>query len=336
MGIEYAILPFGPDIVEAYSRLFPGDPDKTPQVLTWRFRDNPHGQGMFAIARENATIQGMIALVPTSLIADGERVRGFQAIDTIVNPEMQGRFVFVRLGRLAEDFVAEQNAVLWGFPNAAAARGWFGRLGWIRTGSAPFLIRPLRTGYFFQRFAPVLSRVDFRLFRGDGDADDERQPAIDERYQRLWDLAADDLGIGVDRTRDWLSWRLAKPGSAYEWSYGRGGSSFVATRTVAKHGGIVAYVMEALTAPGTGAELSHLLRREIARLGSSAGAEVALAWCSPRSANYRHYRAAGFLPFPDRFRPAEIHHGYWRRDGEGSAPAPLEPWYLSYLDSDTV
>jgi hypothetical protein len=336
VSIDYAMAPFGPEIIEAYARLFPGDADKSPEILAWRFCDNPHGPGMFAVARADGIIQGMIALVPTDLVARGRTVSGFQAIDTIVNPQMQGKFVFVRLGRLVEDFVAGHSAVLWGFPNAAAARGWFGRLGWTRTGSVPFLIRPLRTGYLFRRFVPALGWIDVPLFRNRRKPCSDHNPAIDERYQHLWDHYRETPAVSVERSRAWARWRLHKPGAGYQWRYDGDYRSFVATRTLKKHGGVVAYVMEALTGPDRGAALTELLRHEMARLGQSAGAEVALAWCDPRSPNYFCFRAAGFLPFPDKFRPAEIHHGYWRDAAQDTAFPAQSPWYLSYLDSDTV
>jgi hypothetical protein len=336
VSITYEMAPFGPEIIDAYARLFPADADKSPEIMAWRFCDNPHGPGMFAVARADGLIQGMIALIPTELVARGRTVRGFQAIDTIVNPQMQGKFVFVRLGRLVEDFVAGQSAVLWGFPNAAAARGWFGRLGWTQTGSMPFLIRPLRTGYFFRRFAPALSWMNVPLFRNRRERSGDRNPAIDERYQRLWDHCREAPTMAVDRSRAWVGWRLSRPGAGYQWIYDGNCRAFVATRTLQKHGGVVTYVMEALASPGNGAALTKLLRQELARLGHGARAEVALAWCDPLSPNYPSFRGAGFLPFPDRFRPAEIHHGYWPDAADGASLPARMPWYLSYLDSDTV
>jgi hypothetical protein len=337
MSIAYSIEPYGREIVDAYARLFPSDADKTAELLDWRFAANPHGPGQFAIARDEGVIGGMIALVPTAMSGPDGPLDGFQAIDTIVNPQIRGKFVFMRLGKLAEEFCAARNAMLWGFPNAQAARGWFGRLDWRRTGSAPFLIRPLRSGYVLRRLAPGLGRIDLRLFaRPRSSALPET--AVDARYGDLWASIAGTLGLGVDRTGDWLRWRLTRPGADYRFA-AIGDKEYVAAAAITtahKHGGTIAYVMEALARRGAQRNLTRLLRDLLAEAGES-GAEVALAWCRPSSLNYRAYRAAGFMPFPDRLRPIEIHHGSWVDPSDQALKAQQEAdWYLSYLDSDTV
>lgn len=337
MSIAYSIEPHGREVVDAYARLFPGDPDKALKLLDWRFAANPHGPGQFAVAREEGVIGGMIALVPTAMVGPHGSVVGFQAIDTIVDPQMRGKFVFMRLGKLAEEFCAAQGAMLWGFPNAQAARGWFGRLEWKRTGSVPFLIRPLRSGYVLRRLAPRLGRIDVRLFAKPRNAVG-RQAAIDQRYDALWSSISGTTGLGVDRTADWLRWRLARPGADYRFA-AVGDNEYTAAAaitTAQKHGGTIAYVMEALARRGGQKDLALLLRELLAGAGAG-GAEVALAWCSPASPNYRAYRAAGFLPFLDRFRPIEIHHGSWVNPLDAALKRQQgADWYLSYLDSDTV
>lgn len=337
MSVAYSVEPYGRDIVDAYGRLFPGDADKNAELLDWRFAANPHGAGQFAVAREDGVIGGMIALVPTAMTGRDGSVAGFQAIDTIVDPQMRGKFVFMRLGKLAEEYCAGQGAILWGFPNAQAARGWFGRLEWKRTGSVPFLIRPLRSGYVLRRLAPRLGGIDVRLFARPRKAPLPNAP-IDARYDGLWRSIAGTMGLGVDRSADWLRWRLARPGADYRFAaVGSQDYSAAAAITIArKHGGTIAYVMEALARPGRQKHLARVLRQLLAEAGSG-GAEVALAWCLPSSPNYRAYRAAGFLPFPDRFRPIEIHHGSWVDPLDETLKArQTAEWYLSYLDSDTV
>ena len=278
------------------------------------------------------------ALVPTKMVDHGNGFEGIQAIDTIVHPDMRGKFIFMRMGKLAEEYAASRKAMLWGFPNAQAARGWFGRLQWQRTGSVPFLIRPLRSGYVLRRFSALLGKIDLRLVRRSRAPAGYRNQFDPLGYDAVWASIRDSMGVGVDRSGEWMQWRLARPCADYR--YGTVGGEMpvaaAATRTAAKHGGTITYVMEAIARPGNEKALAGLLKCMIAE-ECDKGAEVALAWCPSTSVNYRAYRAAGFLPFPDRYRPIEIHHGFWVDPLDMALQAHQgSDWYLSYMDSDTV
>ena len=68
-----------------------------------------------------------------------------------------------------------------------------------------------------------------------------------------------------------------------------------------------------------------------------AGADVALAWCLSHSPNVSCYYRTGFVPFPERFRPIELHFGARAFDKSvEQVVGDRRSWYLSYLDSDTV
>ena len=105
----------------------------------------------------------------------------------------------------------------------------------------------------------------------------------------------------------------------------------VATREAAKHGGSIAYLMEAMGGSG----LEDLLQSELARLRDR-GVELVLAWSFPWSPNYRTLRKCGFLPFPRALRPIEIWFGAKSYSRRGAEATDLKNWYLSYLDSDTI
>jgi len=93
--------------------------------------------------------------------------------------------------------------------------------------------------------------------------------------------------------------------------------------------------MESLCRPGQRKALRMLLREALAEM-ANAGADVALAWCLPHSAPYSTYMRSGFLPFPERMRPIELHFGARSFTTDAEACQHRESWYLSYLDSDTV
>jgi hypothetical protein len=341
-GISISLRAFDDSIHQAYDTLFPGDPDKNADVLDWRFRRNPHGQPKFAIAQRSEDIVGLIALVPTRLRCGTRELLGYQAIDTAVHPSCRGRGLFVQMGKLAQDPEALGGDVLWGFPNANAAPGWYGRMGWTNFGQVPLLMRPLRSSFLFSLVHPKLRKVDFPLVRDREISaevyDDEARLSSD--FDQLWQRVAPQFGIAVDRNGEWMRWRLMdKPGTSYRCVGLKSGAgelqAFAALKIADKHGGRLCYVMEAMGSPECQRELAQLLRAELS-FAAQSGAEVALAWCPKSAPNYRAYRRVGFLPVPHRLRPIEINFGARAlREESAAAAQPGVPWYASFLDSDT-
>ena len=341
-GITISIREYDPSIEQAYRTLFPGDPDKSSDLLEWRFRSNPHGLARFAVASRDDEIVGLIALVPTRLRnAPGNGI-AYQAIDTVVDPSCRGLGLFVKMGTLAQDPAALGGEILWGFPNANAAPGWYGRLGWSNFGPGPLLVRPLRSSFLLGRVSPRLRAIDVPLIR------QRRSDAlakvgggnVGRDFDRFWQQVAPDYGIAVDRSGEWMRWRLLdKPGADYRCSAiksDRGEiEAFVATKIADKHGARLCYVMEAIGLAKRTRDLAHFLKAEIG-LAARSGAEAALAWC-PRSApNYAAYRKVGFVPVPPRLRPIEINFGARALVPPcASATVPGANWYVSFLDSDT-
>ena len=343
MGSEISISlrEFDDSIRDAYGRLFPGDPDKSPELLNWRFRSNPHGPARFAVASAGDRIVGMIALFATRLRSAGHECLGYQAIDTVVDPSCRGRGLFVKMGERAQDPAALGANVLWGFPNANAAPGWYGRLGWTNFGPAPLLMRPLRSSFILGRLHPALRVVDLPLIgRNDQPGEvyaDGESFATDA--DALWQRVAADFGIAVDRGGEWMRWRLFdKPGAEYRCVGMKSGGdleALVATKIANKHGGRLCYVMEAIGLSEPARGLVDLLRAELVR-AARAGAEAALAWCPKSSPSYRAYRHAGFWPVPPRIRPIEINFGARAlREQCADTARPGADWYVSFLDSDT-
>ena len=345
--LAYSFERLSEELEAAYARLYGEEAgEKSPERLRWRFRDAPGGEGWFAIARDahaGGTIVGFVGITASELAGGGEAVAAYQAVDLIVDPAYRGRGVFAALGKTLLDGAAgEGGAMVWGFPNDNAAPAWFGRFSWLRFGTAPFLVRPLRSGYFLRRLASPLGRADVRLV---GKARKPHGLRAIERFgaetDALWRAFGAGLDWAAERDSRWLNWRFAdRPQSAYR-SVGLGdgeGSlrALVTSCVLDKHGGRIFYVMEALARPGEERALAALLRHELARAADS-GADAALAWCPKRAPNRAAYRRAGFLPLPERLRPVRIHFGA-KPLAEKLPAAALEGerWYVSYFDSDTV
>ena len=286
----------------------------------------------FAVARQDGRIVGISAYIKTGMTLNGNLRVGHQAVDSFVSSDMRGKGIFTRLARAYHDHAVRSGAgLIWGFPNDNAAHAWFHNLTWYEHGQLPFLIRPLRAGYFFRKLGLPF---DFSI----GWARDEHLSpvsTIGDWADALWADVSGKIGCGTIRNAHYLKHRLLDAPHARHYRIVADTdprtASIVATRDARKHGGHIAYLMEALG----GASLADLLRSELARLRET-GVELVLAWSYPWSPNYRELRRAGFIPLPERLRPIRIRFGTQPLvDAAACANAPGQ-WYLSYLDSDTV
>ena len=347
MEIKITIEPLSDAVAEAYARMMPEHADGVARGrLPWRFNANPASSSVFTVAREAGTnaIVGIIAFIATHMILRGNPITGYQAMDNVVDPICRKQGLFTRQVNAFYDMALRTKVpLLYGFPNENAAPGWFRKLGWIRLGSPPFLIKPLRTGYFLKRLLGERARfLDFPLcFPHRSNA--SRIKTI-ERFNAsadaLWKIFAANINCAVIRDHAYLNWRIIDhPQVNYTTKgvYAEDGAleAFISYIVLEKHGGRVGYVMEAICLPGKESVLRALFRDAIADCITKK-ADVLLAWCYTHAPNYRAYRGAGFWPFPERIRPIHLHFGY-RPLGAEINPAFLsEDWYLSYLDTDTV
>lgn len=343
--IDYSLAELDDEVAQAFLRLFPGDEaDKSSDRLRWRYIDGPHGPGRIVIARDPAAdggIIGLIGLISLRLRSSAGPVKSFQAVDVIVDPTYRGRGVFAGMAKAAIEGAAQLGKeVLWGFPNDNSAPAWFGRFSWLNFGTTPFMIRPLRSGYFLGRIAGGLTRINVPLVKVRSKPDPSVREIRDfgPEFDDLWQRFAPD-GPAVERDSRWMRWRLLdRPASAYrivgiEDDNGHL-AAVVASVLLDRHGGQILYVLEAM---GVDAKATARLLKHELGLAAGRGADAALCWCPANAPNRRGYRGAGFLPFPDRLRPVTIHFGA-RPLSEGVADAVRDGdgWYLSYLDADTI
>lgn len=333
MNVTYDLEPFTDSIRDAYLKLLPEQEQAIESgKLEWKFRNNPAGAGMVAVARGDGEIIGVNAFMPSTFNLRGRPAKAYQSMDTIVMPAARGKGVFPGLLNCFYD--RTDGALIYGFPNANSSPGFFNKLGWTRFGPAPMLFRPLRTGYFLKRFArwlpdirvPILSRPlrSAQLIA-----------RFDDSATAVWRRFASGIDCTVDRGSDYLNWRLADhPSEKYDILRAPDGS-FTVHSVADKHGGRIGYVMEAI---GTAESLSPLIASSLRRI-AAAGADAALAWCLPGSPNYAAYRKAGFYPLPAKLRPIILNFGARPLRAEAEEAAAVvdrSGWYISYLDSDTV
>lgn len=348
MTVACEVRPLDAQIEEGYRRLLPGQRDLLEHgKLQWKFNRHPAAQGVLAVASVDGTVVGMVGFAPVRLKLGGERVIAFQALDTIVDPACRGQGVFVRLGQAFYRVAPTLHATaVFGFPNENAAPGWFGKLGWTRLGTPPFLIKPLRAGYFARRVLASAGALFDPVPLSVGAAPDGKDRAVridrfDSRVDALWQAFSINLVCAVDRTHSYLNWRLMDhPTAEYDTRAVFGADdrmrAFVTTHVTEKHEGLVGYVMEAMALPDAEDDLVMLLRLAISEM-RAARVDAILAWAPAHAPNHHAFRRCHFLPMPERMRPIRLYFGARPLRAEAHARLAVEPgWYLSYLDSDTV
>lgn len=298
-------------------------------AVNWSFAQNPLP---FAIARSGGRIVGLSAYIRSRMTFAGRSGWALQAVDSYVDATARGKGVFSRLARAYEEHAQSLGAdLIWGFPNDNAAPAWFDKLGWYRHGQVPMLIKPLRTGYVLRK---LCIPFDFPMSW----SRDQQLPAIPDIgswADEMWMRTASGIGCGTIRNGAFLRHRLfdspAAAGYRVVADTSSGSASLVATCEAEKHGGRIAYLLEAIG----GSSAKELLMSELGRLRDR-GVELVLAWCFPWSPNAGMLRSAGFLSLAEPLRPIRIWFGS-RPQTEIARCANLrKQWYLSYLDSDTV
>lgn len=319
-------------------------------VLRWQYLDNPTGELFvdFAMAAEDR-LAAIYASIPVMFRIAGERRLGIQSVDTMTDRDFRGQGLFLSLAKQTYARAADAGAALvYGTPNGSSAHGFFQRLEWRDLDPLPFLIRPLRARWVLEKLR--LARAaqllpELRIPVGRGRARARPVDRFDERFTRLWSELARGVGVAVERDARYLGWRLGKPGEDYRSHIvergGDGGQessilAFVSHCTKLKERSRIGYIMEAMCTPDGARPLRDLLRGALADMMAQ-DADVALAWCLPHSPTYAAYLRLGFVPFPRRLWPIELHVGARSFDPAIAAQVhDRRAWYLSYLDSDTV
>lgn len=321
---------------------------KEMDALRWQYLQRPVPGTFVDFALDGEAVAGIHAVVPIPARIGGAVRPAGQTLDILTDARFRGRGVFIRLGDSVHARAAREGlAFVYGFPNASSAPGFFSKLGWIRLGTAPFLVRPLRTRYFLARLPRIgraLARVpDLPLprpaaVRPDGTVEPlaEWGPELDA----VWERFAAGIGVAVQRDAAYLRWRFGqKPGERYEARVLRRAGrveGLVVWTVKEKHGGRIGYLMELLHDPARPDDGRALLAHAVREMAGER-ADAVLAWSLEHAPGHAAFRRTGFVPMPERLRPIQLHFGV----------RPLQPeveqivndrrsWYISYCDSDTV
>jgi GNAT superfamily N-acetyltransferase len=313
--------------------------DKPLDVLRWQYLDGVAGPATAVGLTGAEGLGALYATVPRRVLIDGRVVAGAQSLDVMTDAEWRGRGLYLRMAAdTYRRMSAAGTSLVYGFPNGEAMPGFRGELGWETFGPVPFLVRPLPRSAARRRAGLRADRPSAeRLLPGIIGCTD-----LPDDIDGLWRRFARGLRVAVVRDAAYLRWRLCeRPGADYRLfaAYVKGRLvAFGGVSVIDRHGARIGYVLELLVDPAE-PRAGRTLLRQLARHAGSRGADLLMAWNTPRSPTRSIFRSAGFAPLPEAVRPVELHYGcrvFDRRDPNLLACLAPDSWYLSYLDSDTV
>jgi hypothetical protein len=343
--------------LDAYGQIFERNRDpRNPELLRWRFRKGVTEHSLLLLAedasktdRRSASFYGILG-VPFRI--GRNLVTGGQSLDTLTDKDYRGQGLFVWLAKEAyRTFAGRGGKLVYGFPNENVHRPRVAHLNWHMLNPLPLMIRPMRSGYFLReglRLPEVVTDyLDFRI-GGFHRKSSRRGQCLSLRtmfsfateHDSLWGEFSEGITACVDRTSDYMNWRIAKhPMAKYRMLGAYRGESLAAEIVWCierKHNGSIGYVMELLHKPNDLKAGRAVLAACLSEM-SVANVDAVLAWNTRHSPNAPVFRSAGFLPLPEWLRPFNFYWGV--RSFDPSLDAMLQDrrnWYISYLDSDTT
>ena len=325
---------------------------KTLELLQWNHQQNlPAIQSIYyAIDAETREIAAIYTYLPVKFTCMGRVVNALQSFDTLTDKNHRGKGLFIRLAsQIESEEKQKDNELVYGFPNENSVHGFVNKLKFNYFGEVPFLIKPLRIGYFVNKLlkqhkniAPDTNCeiIADKTQKIKDDAIIKEITRFHSEYDALYELVIPKIKIGVNRDAAYMNWRYVnKPGENY-YKYGyyerdvlKGVIIFTLKH---KHGGRVGYLMELLFEPGNEKVAKSLLDFCVKAFKKNK-ADVILAWCFDHSFNHAAIRNRGFYKFPEKLRPQKL--GFIAKTLNSRQTADiytLKNWYLSYSDSDTV
>jgi hypothetical protein len=320
---------------------------RTLEHLRWQYLGRPGETLLVDFAEygnDNGRLAAITAAIPVWMRANGRRVFAAQALDTLTDRAARSQGLFLRMASGLFDRAEREGASLvYGFPNGNSAHGYMQRLSCLSLDPLPVMMRPLRSGYVLRKLkAGALSPLlDFSIGSlGSPEPASEFAFRTIERatpeFDTLWQQFSATIPFALERTCEYLDWRLQRPGERYEIvglyqnntlsGYAIIGSSITADNE--RVGKLFDVIFD--TANVTHAE--WLIAESLHRLHVR-GCSVAWAWNHTHSPGHAAYRGAGFVFVPESLRPTEIHAAVRAFDAlEGINDRAN--WYVSMLDSD--
>jgi GNAT superfamily N-acetyltransferase len=333
------------------------------QLWDWIFVRNPARAGMYYVVAEtkDGRFVGQYAAMPIRIVVGGDERLALLSLHTATDPDFGGRGIFTQLARALYEQASEEATLVYGFPNANSAPGFYRKLRWVDLRPYPRLVRPLSAAARSDGGGRVWS-ITSRAAIGTASvllrAADARRSARGRRRQlelvpldrfadwadELWSELIAAAGASAVRDSAFLNWRYVDCPRSYE--------RLVATLDGAVAGFVVfgidterrrAFLME-LEARPDHSDVAGALLAAATRKARAAGARVLETIATPRHPHWRLLLQSGFLPDRRALEQLGVRRSVapsfgvrlLRDDIQPNAVLHVADWYLSGADADWV
>ena len=297
----------------------------------WLFGQNPAGEPIIPVARENGTSQvvGFAMFVPMRVVHGGKTSRALLGANLLVDRNYRRQGMSNVIENTGSDIARSERGYgfFYTFPNTNSLPGTVKR-GSRVVARIPLLIRPLDIDSLakthishpvVQWFVRIGWNLASNLVWPERKPGDGRTPVtvvpiteFDSSYDGLWDEVKTKYDTMLIRDRAFLNWRFVEiPDRSYHILSARQDGKllgYVVLRYADIRGERVGLVVDMMVVPGQLGDLagSYLMANALLYF-RQAGLFLSGGLLLPHSHEYSILRRAGFVPCPERFAPQPFH-----------------------------
>jgi hypothetical protein len=214
-------------------------PDKTqenrsyePEYYSWKYAENPAGMPIARIMEEGAEVAGLFAVVPKRIKLGSQNIIGYEMVDGMLAPHLQGKGIFAELVDSAFDEVkGREGYFLYGMPNDRSYPVFIHAYGFIEPFRIRWLVRPMNPsnildskiklgflnkilGYGAEKLLEALFPV--KRYQDESNGVFKRMCSVDTEVASFWDTISREYGFALVKDNDYLNWRYIDNPDQYE------------------------------------------------------------------------------------------------------------------------
>lgn len=327
------------------------------QHWAWRYKQNPSGQPVIALAESSQGIVGQYALTPLRMKVEDKICLGSLSLHTMVHSDYRGQGMFTTLARKAYELAAERGIhFIYGFPNEDSHHGFITHLDWVDLyDGIPLWVKPLDWETVIKKrlvdnklltsLLGKTSRVAMKLVcrsrKGTPVCSVRELATFDERFDSLWDEASRDYNILAVRDKIYLSWRYEeKPSENYTVFIAESGEKllgFIVVKCMERFGLQSGFIMDMVVIPE---ELRVSTDLVSAAVNYCEMKRMDMVGCLmlPGVSFSRTLKQAGFVSLPKRLLPQGMYLGVCNFTSQYPTTYLADPgnWFITWGDHDDM
>jgi GNAT superfamily N-acetyltransferase len=189
---------------------------RSPEFFRWKHLENPFGPSLLLVAELEGRIVGLRAFLRWRLAFGDEVLRAARAVDTVTDPEYQGRGIFSKLTLRAVEILKGEADLIFNTPNSKSLPGYL-KMGWRTVGQVPIWIRVRRPVSFAMGLRSAFSMTTRPRRELTVDAPAAADVLGDGPRLRSFLEEAGSPGerLATPLTADYLAWRYARAPLGY-------------------------------------------------------------------------------------------------------------------------